>query len=329
MATASKTEPMVRVIQDDIKRDRKRRFELVHIHGIKKHPIWQAPDRYMAYIYFLLPPPPPGFVMVENNLNVKEFVAFWRILDDKHKERRLLASFMTADIGDGVEPADPNSIHDWMSELVLNYVICAVSNVVLTYLRRIFIKPQPSDIFDLGTMAKEFFLTFHGNENQRFHKIFGRGFFRQTVFLVYGSCMKLAGQALASMAMQKAPALIEKEAKFVAQETFKSFITMYSIWKCLDERGKVRFLGKLRVSVPHWPKFERSHFLDAIKTNGNSCYGTYVSNLISEIGKKQFQVRCFVAKNAYYSPHHFWRLAKSPNDIRWPQGFSTYYCSIL
>lgn len=251
-----------------------RRLELAHVHGIKTNPIWNSENRY-SFTYFLLPPSPLNDSIKGN---CPEFVNFLHELCDYHKERRFLASYMAATsfMGDARDGRSP----------VMNRFAAVVATRLLWWFRRIFIESQYEPFIYI--YVNNFFEAFINCVYDRFQTLFGN-LLDDVTKKFLKSCTVRDRKLTKDVARKYA----DTKAGLLGQATFKSLFTMYSIWKFLDENGKIRYLSKLWISVPHWRVEDRSYLLAAIRTMGKSCEGTYVGDLLKEVGMQLFKVCLF------------------------------------
>lgn len=271
MATAPKVVRILNEDPDDLDK-RMRRLELTHLHGIKTNSMWNADNRY-SFTYFLLP---PSTLNAPIEGGVDEFINFWRKLDDNHKERRFLASYMAATVF-AVNVSNKKSISpEEMAAILRNRFVSDVGTQSLLVFRVIF-----TDKAAVEGIVK---VLFDGSE-LLLEDVFG-----VTVTNFLESCSVVDRDRYKMVKKDVAHEYAGSLCQVLLQATFGSFFTMYVIWQSMDEGGKMRYLGKLRVSVPHWRAEDRSYLVAAIRTKGKSCKGTYVGELLKKVRMQKFKV---------------------------------------
>jgi len=198
-----------------------------------------------------------------------------------------------------------------------------VATQSLWWFRRIFIDKASVDEIVEGLRSEVF------DYLNRYDQLLSGFFTTVPDFLESCSTVDRFKMVTKCMAIGNAEALC----RFLVAATFGSFSTMYSIWKSLDEGVKICYLGKLRVSVPHWRMEDRSYFLASIRTKGKTCKGSYVGELLKEVkmqrfkeivfGKEKFCAHCH--RSSYIGNGRLWCCRRCVEEHVRPKA---RYCNV-
>jgi len=74
---------------------------------------------------------------------------------------------------------------------------------------------------------------------------------------------------------------------------FAALFSTFIGWLNRNDDDRKRYLGKLRVAVPHWRPSDRAFLLRALETKGKSCKGSYVQRLLKDVGPERFKLIIF------------------------------------